>query len=267
MSICVNRINENLRATLERDNLDCKEKCLRGYLRKNQSLFKEKLPSLKSHCCCRHLVVLEGKRQDNFPTGSLGTEGQVFVNNRNTGLRKQNPTIYVREGRSQRINKHPTKHEMNGVYVASETFKGGLNTHKHNKIRDKRKLASQLVLNSNNFETGMRNHSILLKSSKSNNSDCEEESNYQFGNELFLKSQLPSIGQQKSITEDCEKQILSRCVMAGPRRLVCFPKDVSDNNSIGKLTHHSILDEMDYNRVTPKDLIHFKVVPYNNTCG
>ena len=67
MSFCMNRMNENMKEALERDIVDCEQKRLVGYLKRNKK--HNQLPSLVSRCCCRHLES-EGNHHNDVFNGS-----------------------------------------------------------------------------------------------------------------------------------------------------------------------------------------------------
>ena len=269
MSMCVTRMNENVRAILERDHVDCEQKRLTGYLRKNKSLFQNKLPLLRSQCCCRHLQ--EDMRFDPFTNSLPRTDRDISIGYRNsldwhgdkcpstTGPDSWISSVESSYGKSRRLKARSpgskitetTKHPNSGVKV--------------NKYNFGKKLPSQIVVNTNETRIPIV---LTTTSACTNNEKC---TNFYAQMETNLKKVLQPLSERLE-TRFGEQQ--RQAVSAGDTSsqsasqiLVCCSNSVSDKSCSAKerfathKTYNSVFcSERNYSNVTPNDLINFNSV-------
>lgn len=262
-------MNDNVRATLKRDYLDCKQKCLTGYLSKNKTLFQNQLPSLTSRCCCRHLK--EGtKHEDLLKTLSGPSQGVTCIKNRNkrcflsyshrekcpylTDL----PGIQFSPGKGQQLNMYPTT----SVHTGRSDFEMYRDKSRKKKFN---KLISELEGHWNILENRSRVPTVLLSTSMTteNKKDIKEDTETHYTGSL-----LPSLEKRESRLTHCQRSTIhDNYVNPGPQNLVCYRKEISDNDdSLENETFRTIRqcsvssNDVNCDNVTLRDLVDFNVV-------
>ena len=271
MSICVTRMNENVRAILERDHLDCKQKCLTGYLRKNKFLFQDKLPLLKSGCCCRHLQ--DGRRFDSFTETSPRTNRDISNNNRNSRHLDGDkcPSIIGSDfwissvqsscRRGQRLKSPPSTGSEIG-----ETAKHSSSGRKVNRCKIGQKLPIELVVNLNELEKRVPCTLSTTHVSAGNRKYIKDAHTKTH----FKKSLLPLLERQETKYVEYKQHNFSaedNSAKFSSQVLVCYSKPDKDHSPKEKFETNNpynsvFFNERNYGNVTPKDLMNFKLLRF-----
>ena len=239
-------MNENIDAILQRDYLDCKQKCLTEYLTRNNSLFEDKLPPLKSFCCCRHLNN-EKKCDEKISHKSC----------------KRSMAFASRSKRSQKTKLYSSESVINEVSVDNDIYySSGFRAYTGF-------LSSTSGVNSNK----QRIPSVILttSNSKSEISDIIENSNT---TPAQFKEPFPLASTKKGECFSHGREVsMEYYVNQNPQTLVCNSRETEDRNDQlterplrkdGKYTTH-LNNHTNYENITIQSLLDFNIVHFGKS--
>ena len=261
-------MNENVRVLLERDQIDCKQKCLTGYLTRNKSLFQNHLPALTSRCCCRHLE--ERKKHKDLLKTSSAPSRDACIKNRNItrpeshSHRGKYPCsnnvleLQSSPGKRQHLKVHPAGSVDSGPSDKGAHFSSDLN--RDHDTRRKRQLTSDLAMNANLMEKRVPNNFILLTTSV--NSESKEVDGAMKTD--FQTSLLPSLENKKSTFSDCKRSTVQGSYPSlDPTKLICYSDNddcIKDEKFLAAQQGPVLSSDVNYDHnVTLQDLMDFNM--------